>query len=72
MTDPKYHLSSFVEVVNKYAKPQPKAPNYAECWKTMDDGLEAALRGQQSPKDALNGVAQKWTQLLSEGYGGKS
>jgi ABC-type glycerol-3-phosphate transport system substrate-binding protein len=72
MTDPKYHLSSFVEVINKDARPQPKVPNYAECWKTMDDGLEAAWSRQQSPMDALDSVAQQWTQLLTEGYGAKS
>lgn len=69
VTDPKYQLTEFLDIVQHYAKPQPKVPSYAECWKSMDDGLQAALRHQSSPQEALKQVAAKWRQLLQEAYG---
>jgi len=72
VSDPKYQLTTFLDVVDKYAVPQPLLPNYAECWKTVDDALQAALRHQQTPQQALDAASARWQQLITDGYNGKT
>ena len=45
---------------------------YAESWKTVDDALQAALRHQQTPQQALDAASAKWQQLITDGYNGKT
>jgi multiple sugar transport system substrate-binding protein len=70
MADPRFQMKVWTEVIEKYARPQPLVPNYADCWKAIDDAMADVRAGKQNPKQALDDAARQWQLLLDEGYKG--
>lgn len=70
MADPRYQMTVWLEVVEKYARPQPLVPNFADCWAAINNAIGAVRSGKQTPKDALDSAARQWQLLLDKGYAG--
>ncbi|MGH2369182.1 MAG: hypothetical protein ACRDI2_13380, partial [Chloroflexota bacterium] len=71
MADPQYQMATWLEVVEKHARPQPLVPNYADCWTAVNEAMTAVRTGKQGPKEALDDAARQWQLLLDEGYAGR-
>lgn len=71
MNEPHFQMKAWVEVVEKYARPQPLVPGLpADFWKVIDSAINDVIVGKQSPKQALDDAARQWQVLLDEGYRG--
>lgn len=71
MNEPHFQMKAWVEVVEKYARPQPLVPGLpADFWKVIDTAINDVMAGKQSPKQALDDGARQWQVLLDDGYRG--
>jgi ABC-type glycerol-3-phosphate transport system substrate-binding protein len=74
MTDPRYQMKAWIEIVEQYARPHPLivAPSVPVGGKDMRAVLTEAIhnvrQGKQGPKEALDEAARNWQLQLDAAY----
>lgn len=70
MADPRYQMPVWIEVIEKYARPQPVIPLPAQSLRIGDEVAASVLTRKMTAKQALDDGVQRWQALLDEGYRG--
>ncbi len=74
MTDPRYQMKAWIEIVEQYARPHPLivAPSVpvggTGMWAVLTEAIHNVRQGKQGPKEALDEAARNWQLQLDAAY----
>ena len=69
MTDPRYQLKTWSEILDKYSRPYPLfvSQTGTDPNALLSAAMRAVREGKQSAKDALDETARQWQESLDGG-----